>query len=222
MVKESIYMTNIRKELAKSAVPIDSISPHPRNVRQGDVGAICTSLEAHGQYRPILVQKSSGFIIAGNHTWSAAKSLKWEKIAVVELDIDDDKALRILLADNRTSDLADYDSYALSEILSEYAREYDMTGLVWTQDDLDDMLATQSQSIANMALPSIGAIDTTGAENPMAGESNHVPNDTKVAQFYLTSEEFDILRDALQATNITNRNDALMKVVAEWLAQRNI
>jgi hypothetical protein len=221
MAKECIYMTNIRKELAKQSVPIDSISPHPRNVRQGDVGAICTSLEAHGQYRPILVQKSTGYIVAGNHTWSAAKSLGWDKIAVLTLDMDDDRALRILLADNRTSDLADYDSFALAEVLSEYARSYDMEGLVWNQDDLDDMLANQSHSIANMAVPGISAIDTAGAENPMEGEGNHVTNDTKVAQFYLTSAEFDVLRDALHATNITNRNDALMKVVTEWLAQKS-
>ena len=146
----------------------------------------------------------------------------WDKIAVIELDMDDDRALRILLADNRTSDLADYDSFALAEILSEFARGYDMEGLVWNQDDLDDMLATQSHSIANMAVSGITSIDTEGAHNPMESESNHVTNDTKVAQFYLTSAEFDTLRDALQATAITNRNDALMKVVTEWLAQRNI
>lgn len=221
-MEQHLSMSNIRKELAKSAVLIDSISPHPKNVRQGDVGAICTSLQAHGQYRPILVQKSTGFIVAGNHTWSAAKSLGWDKIAVIELDMDDDRALRILLADNRTSDLADYDSFALAEILSEFARGYDMEGLVWNQDDLDDMLATQSHSIANMAVPNLTGIDTEGAHNPMETESNHVTNDTKVAQFYLTSAEFDLLRDALHATSVTNRNDALMKVVTEWLAQKNI
>lgn len=214
-------MTNIRKEIAKQAVAIDSISPHPRNVRQGDIGAICTSLEAHGQYKPIIVQKQTGYIVAGNHTWQAAKSLGWDKIAVLSLDMDDDRALRILLADNRTSDLADYDSYALAEILSEFARGYDMAGLVWSQDDLDDMLANQSQSIANMAVGGIASIDTTGAHNPMETEQNHVTNDTKVAQFYLTSAEFEVLRDALHATNITNRNDALMKVVTEWLAQKS-
>ena len=56
-------------------VDIDLLTPHPRNVRQGDVGAICESLKAHGQYRAIVFQKSSNQIIAGNHTWKAAKSL---------------------------------------------------------------------------------------------------------------------------------------------------
>jgi len=96
----------IRAEIQQHAVPIDDVQGHPKNVRQGDVGAISVSLEAHGQYKPILVQQSTGFIIAGNHTWMAAKALGWPEIAVQYLEVDDDKALRILLADNRSTDLA--------------------------------------------------------------------------------------------------------------------
>jgi ParB-like chromosome segregation protein Spo0J len=220
-VKEFPYMTNIRKELAKSAVPIDSIYPHPKNVRQGDIGAISVSLQSHGQYRPLIVQKSTNYIVAGNHTWAAARHLGWEKIAVVSLELDDDRALRILLADNKTSDLATYDSSELAAVLSEFARGFDMEGLIWDQDDLDDLLAQQSTSISNMAVSAITALPVEGAENPMETTENRVPNDTKVAQFYLTGEEFEVLRGALHATQITNRNDALMKVVAEWLEAKN-
>jgi ParB-like chromosome segregation protein Spo0J len=213
--------SHIHKELTKSAVLIDSIYPHPKNVRQGDIGAISVSLQSHGQYRPLIVQKSTNYIVAGNHTWAAAKHLGWDKVAVVTLDIDDDRALRILLADNKTSDLATYDTSALAEVLSEFARGFDMEGLIWDQDDLDDILAQQVSSISNMAVPAITSLSTEGAENPMETTENRVPNDTKVAQFYLTAEEFEVLRGALHATQITNRNDALMKVVAEWLEARN-
>lgn len=214
-------MTNIRKELSRSAVAIDSVQPHPKNVRHGDIGAISTSLTAHGQYRPILVQKSTGYIVAGNHTWSAAKSLGWDKIAVLQLEMDDDRALRILLADNKSSDLATYDTHALAEVLSGFAREFDMEGLIWDQDDLDDLLSQMNTSIANMSIPNLTQVPTEGAVNPLETEENQVMNDTKVAQFYLTSAEFDVLRDALHLTGITNRNDALMKVVSQWLEARN-
>jgi hypothetical protein len=50
------------------------------NVRQGDIGAISESLKAHGQYRPIVVDKRTNRILAGNHTWKAAKSLGWTQI----------------------------------------------------------------------------------------------------------------------------------------------
>ena len=97
---------NIREEIAPLAQPIDDFKTHPRNVRQGDVGAISESLKAHGQYRPIVVQRSTGYVLAGNHTFMAAKSLGWDKIAVTYVDCDEEQATRILLVDNRANDLA--------------------------------------------------------------------------------------------------------------------
>jgi ParB-like chromosome segregation protein Spo0J len=122
-------------------VPIDAISAHPQNVRQGDIGAIVQSLEAHGQYRPLIVQKSTGFILAGNHTWRAAAVAGLKKVDIVELDVDNDEALRILLVDNRTNDLATYDDDALKqllELLAQTDRQLDGTG--FDLDDLDDLL----------------------------------------------------------------------------------
>ena len=208
----------IRAEIEKFAVGIDEVEGHPKNVRQGDVGAITVSLEAHGQYKPILVQKSSGYIIAGNHTWLAAKALGWKKIAVQYLDVDDDKALRILLADNRSTDLATYDELALAEVLSDYARSYDMGGLLWDQDDLDDMLRRQQFNLTQHAVPNLSRMPTDGAVNPMEvprGEG-HIPDDTRTAAFFFSPDEFNELKQILALTGLDNKNDALLKVAREW------
>ncbi len=50
-------------------VAIDSICPHERNVNQADLGALLQSVEANGFYGFIVVQKSTGKILAGNHRW---------------------------------------------------------------------------------------------------------------------------------------------------------
>jgi hypothetical protein len=137
----------IRETLAHLAIPIDSIQPHPRNVRQGDVGAISESLKLHGQYRPIVVQKSTGHILAGNHTYKAAKALKWKEVAVTYVDVNDDQAIRILLTDNKTSDLAAYDESALAELLKELAQS--TTGLIGTMydgDELDQIISDLSNN----------------------------------------------------------------------------
>lgn len=121
---------------------ITAITPHPNNVRQGDVGAISESLSVHGQYRPIIVQKSTGHILAGNHTWKAASVLGWKEIDAVELDVTDDEALRILLVDNRTNDLASYDRYALTELLEVLANtDAQLEGTGFDLDDLDGFLS---------------------------------------------------------------------------------
>lgn len=132
----------IREEIQHLAIGIDEVHPHPRNVRQGDVGAICESLKAHGQYRSIIYQKSTGRILAGNHTWKAAKSLGWPQIAATPVVCDDDQALRILLADNRANDLAAYDDNELIDLLKELAvTEQQLEGTLFDGDALDELIA---------------------------------------------------------------------------------
>ena len=211
-------MTNIREEIQPFAVEINTVHSHPRNVRQGDIGAISTSLTAHGQYKPILVQSSTNFIIAGNHTWKAAQHLGWTEIAVQYLDVDDDKALRILLADNRATDLATYDEHALAQVLSEYARTYDMTGLLWDQDDLDDLLRREQFRLSEQAFPSLSQMPTDGGVNPLDAEADpDAPRDeTRTAAFFFSPTEFEELRQILEQAGEPNRNDALLKVAREW------
>lgn len=132
---------NIRLELQRLSKPITSMQAHPSNVRQGDVGIICQSLEHHGQYRPIVVHKSTNNILAGNHTWQAANALGWDKIACTYVDCDDEQALRILIADNRANDLASYDDAALAELLKELANSEGLEGTLFEPSDLDDLLA---------------------------------------------------------------------------------
>lgn len=131
----------IRPELKEFATPINNLKPHPQNVRQGDIGAISQSLKQHGQYRPIVVQRSTGFILAGNHTYKAALSLKWKQIAATYVDCDDEQALRILLIDNRANDLASYDDSALVEMLKGLMdTELKLEGTGFDPDDLDQLL----------------------------------------------------------------------------------
>jgi hypothetical protein len=132
---------NITKELVRLAKPIESVQPHPRNVRQGDVGAIATSLEINGQYRPIVVHKTSNNILAGNHTYKAAVSLGWTQIAITYVDCTDDQALKILLADNKANDLASYDDSALADLLKDLVGGPGLDGTLYELSDLDDLIA---------------------------------------------------------------------------------
>lgn len=121
-------------------VKIDTLQPHPRNPRIGDVEAIASSLETNGQYRAIVVQLSTSFIVAGNHTWKAAKSLGWATILATFVDVDDEAALRIMAADNRAAELATYDEGELQALLDELAgTDLGLAGTVWTDEDLDKL-----------------------------------------------------------------------------------
>jgi len=115
-------------------VAIDSISVHPANPRLGDVAAIAESLEVNGQYSPIVVWNDT--IIAGTHTWKAAKSLGWKTIAITRFDGSEDDALRILITDNRTSDIASYDNSLLLDMLKSLP---DLEGTGFELADLDEL-----------------------------------------------------------------------------------
>lgn len=99
-------------------VLIDAVKAFPGNARVGNVEAIADSLRINGQYRPIVVRKETQEILAGNHTWKAAKILGWTHIKVTFVEnITDEQATRIVLADNRHNDLAEYDEQLLAELL---------------------------------------------------------------------------------------------------------
>jgi len=135
----------IRKELESLAINIDEVHTHPANVRQGDVGAISESLKAHGQYRPIVYQQSTHRILAGNHTYKAAKALGWTHIAATPVICDDEQALRILLADNKANDLATYDEPELIELLKQLADTSEgLIGTLFDEDELDSLIEDNS------------------------------------------------------------------------------
>jgi len=131
-----------QRQIDFATVDVNSIEPHPKNVRQGDIGAISQSLKAHGQYKPIVVDRRTNFILAGNHTWRAAKSLGWSQIAVGFIETkDDNDATRILLADNRTTDLASYDDAGLADLLKELIASDDgLEGTLFNDEDLNELL----------------------------------------------------------------------------------
>lgn len=109
----------INENLQALATPIDDLHPLPGNPRIGDVAAVARSLERFGQRKPVVARHSDGTIIAGNHTWKAAKQLGWTEIAVVWTDDDDSTAKAFALADNRTAELGTYDEEALREMISQ-------------------------------------------------------------------------------------------------------
>jgi len=124
-----------------ATVPIDDLIRHPDNPRQGDVGAISASIEVNGWYGTVVAQSSTGRVLAGNHRIEAARHLGMTEVPVYWVDVDDATARRIMLADNRTNDLATYDDAVLAELLTAVAEDDDLLGSGYDGDDLDDLLA---------------------------------------------------------------------------------
>lgn len=124
------------------AVPVDSLEGLPGNPRRGNVDAVAASLDRFGQRKPIVVRASDRTIIAGNHTWQAARQLGWSEIAAVLVDDDQATAQAFALADNRTSELGDYDEELLLNLIRQVG-EADPSLLLdtgWSDDAVADLV----------------------------------------------------------------------------------
>lgn len=114
-----------------------------QNPRVGDVKKIAESLTVNGQYRALAVNRGThtgraNEVLAGNHTLLAARDLGWSEVGITWVDVDDDQAARIVLADNRTADVASYEDRLLAELLGELP---DLDGTGYDPGDLDDLIA---------------------------------------------------------------------------------
>jgi hypothetical protein len=123
------------------AVPVAQLREHPDNKRRGDEVAISASMEAHGFYGACYVQRSTGYIVAGNHRSRVARRRGAATVPVIWLDIDDDQARRILLFDNKSADDATYDFDGLAQLLVEMqAGPGGLADTGYTDDGLAELL----------------------------------------------------------------------------------
>lgn len=130
----------VHPDLTPLLESIDHVQPHPRNVNMGDTDAIIESIQVNGFTAPILVQRSTGYIVAGNHRYAAVIELGGDEIPVIWLDMDDEQALRYMLADNRSTRLGKDDLGLLQEVLEELqGSEIGLTGALYDDEYLENL-----------------------------------------------------------------------------------
>lgn len=122
---------------ASVIVPIDSVKRYPNNPRVGNIEVIKESIIENGFFAALVVQRSTGYILDGNHRWAAAKELGFTELPVAFVDVDDKTAKKMVLIANRSSDLATYDSEILAEVLKSMDNP---VGTGYSQDDYDALI----------------------------------------------------------------------------------
>lgn len=129
-----------------ATLPPSDLNTFHANPRRGNVPAIAESLATNGQFRPIVVNKGThtgrpNEVLAGNHTLMAARLLEEQGrgleggLDCYLVDVTDQEAERIVLADNRTADLGSYDNADLVELLQ--SLDGDLTGTGYAAEDLE-------------------------------------------------------------------------------------
>jgi hypothetical protein len=132
-------------ELRQHAVELDKLKLDPANANthpEKNLRAIMDSLSAFGQRQVVLARKGTGVVIAGNGRLMAARALGWSHIAAVYVDDDDITAVRYAIADNRTSELSEWDKDVLGMLLQTINDDFgSLEGTGFAAGDLDALLA---------------------------------------------------------------------------------
>lgn len=139
-------------------VPIDSLTVDPGNLRrhnQTNLDAIKASLSRWGQQVPLLVD-ANGVVIAGNGRLIAARALGWREVEIVRTSLAGADAIAYGIADNRTAELAEWDTDALRKQFEALALEDASLAATtgFDQNAIDELCAAIDDGLA----PSSGSL----------------------------------------------------------------
>ena len=124
-------------------VSIADLIPDPRNP-MGHPGenrdSVLESFRRFGQTNPVIVQRETSIVLAGNLRLEIAKELGMEKILASFVDFDDDLARAYSIADNRTAELSKWNFETLAEHVR-HLQGVDPTLLIgWQEHQLSPLL----------------------------------------------------------------------------------
>lgn len=156
---------------------IAELVPDPENPRTHDkrnLDAIMASLASHGQVEPIVVQRSSNMVIAGNGRVQAMKRLGWREAKAVIIDVDDNEARALSIRLNRTAELAGWDEKVLAKHVEELSAmsAWDALDFGFNDKELDALMKSvediakvqPAKSEAETMLEHAKAVDMRGSK----------------------------------------------------------
>lgn len=134
---------------ADRTVPIEFVSPNPRNPRryfdESELQDLAGSVRQHGIVQPVVVrtrEKDRFEIIAGERRWRAAQLAGLVEIPVIVRDVDDKTALELAIVENvQRQDLNPLEeALGYEQLIADYG---------YTQNDLGEVIGKSRSHVAN-------------------------------------------------------------------------
>ncbi len=188
---------------------IDKLIPYINNPRLNDnaVDKVASSIKNFGFKNPIIIDKDNE-IIAGHTRLKAARKLGLDEVPTIKVeDLTDNQIKAFRIADNKTSEFAEWDWNVLEKELAELELEFgseklESMGFELERIDPDDF-GTEFE------LPE-------GEQ----GEMRTMSFQLHVKQKETIEYAIGLVEDGETFGNENKNGNALYGVVSEWLAQR--
>ena len=169
------------RELRIRHIAVDKLKPWDGNPRKNEkaVKAVAKSIERFGFNVPILCDEKYG-IVAGHTRLEAAKRLKLKAVPIIILPLHGHERRLFAIADNRTSELADWDTPKLKEILDElHSEDLDVSSLGFSARELRRLLKVEREredalpEARRRARTSPGTLWRLGRHRLLCGDSRY-------------------------------------------------
>ena len=140
-----------QRAAADGKVPVEFVSPNPRNPRRhfgdADLTDLAQSIREHGVVQPVVVRPAPGRpdryeIIAGERRWRAAQRAGLAEIPVLVRDVDDRTALELAIIENvQRADLNPVEeAQGYQQLIDEHG---------YSQADLGQVIGKSRSHVAN-------------------------------------------------------------------------
>lgn len=195
---------------------------HPDNPRKGNTEGIGDSIDENGFYGAVIVQASTSLVIAGEHRLKAALARDAKRVPVIAVEVDDDRARRIMARDNYESDKAGYDDRKLAKFLLDLSEtEKGLLGAGWRDDEVDALLARNGDTGREAA----AFLDDDDDEGDPEGRGSRSPTENEFTQLNYTVDRNQraIIEGGIASARAALGDDctspeALVHIVSEWSA----
>lgn len=131
--------------LDEAEVPVEQLVDDPENANYHDednLAQVATSLETFGQPIRLIVRKSDSVVFDGNGRLEAMRRLGWGQARVQYVEGSDMMCRAFAIAAQDTARTSRFDQDMLAGQLARLAKEGLLQATTYTQDRLDDLLAS--------------------------------------------------------------------------------
>lgn len=193
-------------------VSLNDIKPYENNPRinESAVDKVANSIKEFGFQNPIIVDKDN-VIIAGHTRYKASQKLGLKEVPVIVAEnLTEEQAKAYRLADNKTSEFADWDENKLNAELFELMEKFKMDDFGFDIPDIDpDEFGTDFE------LPDGETPETRTITLSLSEQQFQIA--TKVIDYI---EENDLIKHDLG--NHNKKSNALFEAVYLWAEQKNL
>ena len=148
-----------RKALSIEHLAIESLVPDPKNARlhtKKQIGQIAASIKSFGFNVPILVNAANQ-VVAGHGRLLAAKRLGLASVPTIRIDhLDAAQTRAFMIADNRLTEIAQWDDKLLAEQLKELSEldlSFEIEAIGFDAAEIDLRIASLSETAASDEKP---------------------------------------------------------------------